>query len=183
MTWPDVVAAAVAKAKEVDAGALFVDTLSDWAEIKGEGENITGLAYESMAPLQRVAEAGLAVLVVRHDRKSGGEISDSARGSSAFSGVADIVLGLQRANTPGHPSRRVLKAVGRLDGIPLETVLELGEDGQYLALGDALDVERQAASNLLFEVLPSSFEDAWTEEEFIQRLNPNPPREGVGLAS
>ena len=110
MTWPDVVAAAVAKAKEVDAGALFVDTLSDWAEIKGEGENITGLAYESMAPLQRVAEAGLAVLVVRHDRKSGGEISDSARGSSAFSGVADIVLGLQRANTPGHPSRRVLKA-------------------------------------------------------------------------
>ena len=48
--------------------------------------------------------------------------------------------------------------------------MELGEDGQYLALGDALDVERQAASNLLFEVLPSSFEDAWTEEEFIQRL-------------
>ena len=47
-----------------------------------------------MQPLQQAAAAeGLGVLVSQHERKSGGEVEDSGRGSSAFAGAADIEIG------------------------------------------------------------------------------------------
>jgi hypothetical protein len=55
VTWPDVARVAVEKAIEVGAGILFVDTLGQFAGIRGDGENNAGVAQEAMQPLQEAA--------------------------------------------------------------------------------------------------------------------------------
>src|SRR5258708_14698682 len=97
LTWEQLVAAAKAKMIETGAGVLVVDKLGKIAGFRDEDENISGKAMEAMNPLQALAsELSVVVIVVRHDRKAGGEIGDSARGSSAFGGDADVIIHLSR---------------------------------------------------------------------------------------
>jgi RecA-family ATPase len=145
IAWPDVVRAAVIHAKRIGAGLLVVDTLSQWAGLSGDSENDSGTAIEAMNPLQFAAAQGLAVIVVRHERKSGGEISDAGRGSSAFGGVVDVILSLRRCDG-GTSNRRVLQAVSRFHETPVSTVIELVEN-DFIAVGTpgetaANDLER-----------------------------------------
>ncbi|MGC2464606.1 MAG: DnaB-like helicase N-terminal domain-containing protein [Candidatus Acidiferrum sp.] len=145
VAWPDVVRAAVIQAKRVGAGLLAVDTLSQWAGLSGDSENDSGTAIEAMNPLQFAAAQGLAVIVVRHERKSGGEISDAGRGSSAFGGIADVLLSLRRCDG-GTSNRRILQAVSRFSETPVSTVIELVEN-DFIAVGTpgetaANDMER-----------------------------------------
>src|SRR5690606_19014987 len=66
-TWPQVVAAAVAQAQKIGAKLLVVDTLPQFAGMRGDAENNAGAALEAMAPLQAAAAVhGLGVVVVRH---------------------------------------------------------------------------------------------------------------------
>ncbi|MQF48834.1 hypothetical protein FIM08_02900 [SAR202 cluster bacterium AC-647-N09_OGT_505m] len=153
MSWPVVASLAVQYAREVGATMLVVDTLGRWAGLKDDSENNAGSAMEAMAPLETAGAQGMAVFISRHDRKSGGELGDSGRGSSAFSGVSDIVLSLRRADTEGHPSRRLLQGVGRFEGVPEKLVVEW-RDRQYVALGDSVDVERKEVREKLLNVLP-----------------------------
>jgi len=80
ISWPDVVTAAVAEAYRIGAVMLIVDTLPVWANLAGDTENEAGVALESMLPLQDAAATGLAVVVIRHDRKGGGDLGESGRG-------------------------------------------------------------------------------------------------------
>lgn len=66
----------------------------------------------------------MAILLLAHERKGGGEIGESGRGSSAFAGAVDTILQLQREKGQGSPERRVLKAMSRLDGVPPYLVIE-----------------------------------------------------------
>jgi len=169
--WPDIVTTAVEKAASVGAVLLVIDTSPAWAGLAGDTENDAGSALQAMAPLQAAAATGLAVVVVRHDRKGGGELGESGRGSSAFAGAADILLGLRRANTEGHPTRRELLGVGRFDDIPAEIVLEL-RDGEWLALGDAINVERAGAKSHLLDTLPGPNEPWAMETDVVKALGP-----------
>ncbi|MGH8992266.1 MAG: AAA family ATPase [Acidimicrobiia bacterium] len=132
--WPGAVAAAVAHCEAVGSDVLIVDTLSQWAGLRGDGENDAGRAMEAMGPLLAAAADGLAVVVVRHDRKSGGAVGDSGRGSSAFAGAVDTVLNIRR--DPSFPDTyRVLRCLSRLDGVPEETVVDWDGD-HYTLVGD-----------------------------------------------
>jgi hypothetical protein len=93
-SWPEIVAAAVDECKRVAASLLVIDTLAQFAGLTGDRENNSGDALEAMAPLQMAAAEGIGVIVIRYERKSGGD-RDSGRGSSAFAGVVDIVLSLR----------------------------------------------------------------------------------------
>ena len=117
-----------------NAGLLVVDTLSTWARLGGDDENSSGKAAEAMAPLQLAAATGIAVLVLRHDRKSGGDVGDSARGSSAFGGAVDIILALRRGEGNSRPTIRALHGLSRFDETPATLMIELTDSG-YVALG------------------------------------------------
>jgi AAA domain len=92
LEWPEVAKAAADKAVEFGAEVLVVDTLlGQFAGIRGDSENSSGAAQEVMQPLQEAAARGLAVVITRHERKGGGEVGESARGSSAFGGAVDII--------------------------------------------------------------------------------------------
>ncbi len=149
-TWPQVVEAAVRKAREFGAGLLVVDTLSQFAGLQGDSENAAGDALRAMQPLQAAAAQGLAVLVCRHERKSGGDVGDSGRGSSATAGAVDIVLALRRPAGATRPTIRSLHGLSRLDGTPDEVMIEL-VDGRYVSLGTAHDVTAQEARQAILD--------------------------------
>jgi hypothetical protein len=67
--WPEIVAGAEAKCDEIGARVLIVDTLPQFAGLRGDPENNSGHALEAIEPLQLLAAKGLAILVTRHDRK------------------------------------------------------------------------------------------------------------------
>jgi hypothetical protein len=136
LRWPELVQQAAALAGSVGSRLLIVDTLSQMAGLRGDSENSTGAAQEAMEPLQEVAAtAGLGIFVLRHERKSGGDVGDSGRGSSAFGGAVDLILSLRRPEGNTRPTLRELHAVGRFDETPDKIVIELTDQG-YISQGN-----------------------------------------------
>ncbi len=151
-SWPDVVAAAVVECRARGARLLVVDTLGQFAGIRGDGENSAGQAQEALEPLQAAAADGLAVVVVRHERKGGGDVGESTRGSTAFGGGVDILLSIRRAEGNSRPTIRVIHALSRFDETPDTLLVELVE-GQYIALGDETEVALMEARANVVELL------------------------------
>jgi len=168
-TWPRIVQQAVDKCREVDALVLVVDTLPQFAGLHGDDENSSGKALEVMRPLQAAAAGGLAILITRHDRKSGGEVGDSARGSSAFSGAQDIILRLYRAAPEERlPSTyRHLDGVGRPDGIPDNELVEL-VNGHYVLHGQVDAVVSERTESDLMPWIPIHESDGVTVDELAE---------------
>jgi hypothetical protein len=145
-TWPEVAQAAVEKCKGLGVRLLVVDTVGQFAGLTGDSENNAGDALAAMAPLQRAAGEGLAVVAIRHERKSGGEVGDSGRGSSAFVGAADVVISLRRPGGNCRPSLRELQAVSRYDDTPAKVGVELTANGyQVLDTSELALQEAKAA--------------------------------------
>lgn len=164
--WSSVARAAVARCLAVDARLLIVDTLPQFARLQGDAENNSGDALRAIEPLQRAAADGLAVVVVRHDRKGGGHVGESGRGSSAFTGAADIVVALRRPEGHARPTIRVLHALSRFGVTPESLVVELTEAG-FVALGAESSVAILEAKRVLLDTLPSSGAAAMTLEEIL----------------
>ncbi len=159
-SWPEIGAEVLAVALEIGAGLVVCDTLPDWASLSGDAENNSGAALEAMRPLQELAAAKLAVLVLRHERKSGGELGDAARGSSAFAGAADVLVTLRRRQGQAHPNQRELAAVGRFSDIPPRRYVELDGSDHYVDLGDDAAVARKEALRICWDLLPTSSDEA-----------------------
>ena len=167
--WPDVAALAAEECKRRGAGLMVVDTLGRFAGIRGDGENNAGEADAAMAPLQVAAADGLGVVVLRHERKSGGEVGDSARGSSAFGGAVDTILAIRRGEGNSRPTVRVLHALSRFDGPPETLVVELTDVG-YVAKGDESQVAFAEARDGIREALPDTQETALQFAELQLKL-------------
>jgi hypothetical protein len=153
--WATVVEEAIEFAFGVDAGLVVVDTLPQFASIAGDAENDSGAALAALAPLQAAAAAfSIAILIVRHDRKGGGEVGESARGSSAFTGAVDVVLQLARQRDAGPGATvRILSALSRFSETPDELVIDLTDDG-YAVLGhDAGSLAYDAARRLIVQIV------------------------------
>lgn len=167
--WKVMAEDSVREALNRGAGLLIVDTLPQFSELRGDAENNVGDALEAIRPLQEAAAQGLAVIVVRHDRKSGGEVGDSARGSTAFGGAVDIVISLRRMGGHGMERRREIHALSRFDETPERLVIGL-LDGEYVALGDAAEVALADAARLVESTLAESKDEAMTESELLEDL-------------
>lgn len=159
----------LAYALSVNALVVVFDTLTRWARIPADKENDPGTAAEAMIPLEGIRDSGIAVMAVFHDRKSGGDIGDSQRGSSAFTGAADILLRLENPGTHGHPNRRVLEQIGRFDD-PATWVIDL-QDGTYVLVGDdgSQQVERKTYKARIVELLSNG--ELLTQIEIAERMS------------
>lgn len=153
--WPDIVADAIAECAEHEAGVLCVDTLPQFAGIRGDSENDAGSALAAMEPLQAASAGGLAVVVTRHERKGGGVVGESGRGSTAFTGTVDIILRLAVPLNPARTTIRELSILSRFDGAPDALMIELGEDG-YEYMGTETAVAHSEASVAILDALRST---------------------------
>jgi hypothetical protein len=160
LDWPKVVNQAVEEALRRGAGLLVIDTLPQFAGLEGDGENSATAALEAMRPVQEAAAAhDLAVIMARHERKSGGQVGDSGRGSSAFTGAVDIILSIRRPEGNARPTIREIHALSRFDETPDVLGVELTEDG-YKALGDSAAVAKAEAREAILEAAPTSEAEA-----------------------
>ncbi len=146
LAWLELVAAVVADATHDGYALLVIDTLGKLAGIREE--NDSGEAAAAMAPLQNAAHDGRAVIVVRHERKGGGEVGESGRGSSAFSGDADIILRIRRPEGNQPSNRRVIESLSRYVETPEQVVVELTDEG-YVLLGEEQAVALAEAVRIL----------------------------------
>ncbi len=89
------------------AGALdlfVVDPLASF--LPGRSECDAGTLLEMLHPLQRLASAGAAVLILHHPRKKPADEGNSARGSGALLGFVDVILELHRFGKLQSDERR-----------------------------------------------------------------------------
>jgi Bifunctional DNA primase/polymerase, N-terminal/AAA domain/Primase C terminal 1 (PriCT-1) len=179
MEWEDVARAATAKAVDIGASLLVVDTLGQFAGIKGDGENNAGAAQEAMQPLQEAAAKGLAVAFTRHERKGGGEVGESGRGSSAFGGAVDVIMTLRRGEGNTRASVRVVEALSRFDETPDKVVVELTDQG-YRNLGTASAFAEKEAQDAIVEILPAKAEHALATADVLDRLSKQGVKRTVG---
>ena len=130
LDYPELMALVRLRARQIGAGLVVIDTFSTWARIAGEEENNAAARLEAFAHVRPLLADGLAVILVGHTRKSGGDVVDAGRGSGALAGAVDTVAMLERANDV-RPTRRLLTVRGRLDGLPDDPVTLDRVDGEY----------------------------------------------------
>lgn len=136
LRWQDMVGEATDYCRTLGARFLVIDTLAPWLGLRGDAENNAAEAMLAIQPLQEAcARDDLGILINRHERKSGGEVGESGRGSSAYAGAVDVILALRRGGRETRPTVRVLEALSRYDETPSRTVIEL-QDGHYVVLED-----------------------------------------------
>ena len=121
---------------------VILDTLTRHWNIKDENDNAQ-VVRRCTPFLDLARETGCAVLLVHHDRKSGGEDGRAIRGGGALLGLVDQALMLDRRQG-GNRNQRVLRTVGRYEETPAELILEL-QGKQYVSLGTAKQLGPEAA--------------------------------------
>lgn len=145
---------------------LVVDTLPQFAGVRGDSENDAGAALEAMAPLQRLAGTGRSILVTRHDRKAGGDVGESGRGSNAWSGAVDCIVALRRPLNPVRASIREIEAISRRGDVPTEPVMIELTDAGYVVLGSESAVAFGEAREAILGVLADG--QSHVEKEMIE---------------
>jgi len=136
--------------------AIFVDPL---LRFHSEDENSPDVARPVYLLRELAQEAGVAIWVTHHLRKTGGEYGADIRGSSALLGAADLGVIVKRYGQDGH--RLKAEFLGRLCARPEPIVLSLGERLLWSVegtLGDVQAKERDAAILELLNVEPMKAE-------------------------
>lgn len=139
LSWPQIAERIERLCVELKIGWLIIDTFYAVAGLGGEEENKAGAVDVAVAPIRGIAgHLDIAVTISRHERKSGGEVGTSGRGSSALTGACDIVLLLKRLHgKQSSLNRRALEITGRVEQASL--TIELRDDGRYIVVDTAAE--------------------------------------------
>jgi KaiC/GvpD/RAD55 family RecA-like ATPase len=133
-----------------EIGILVIDTLSLFWGIEDENDNAR--AIKALSPLLNLArETNCAIILIHHERKSGGENGRSVRGAGSLFGLVDQLLILDRRHG-GTKTQRTLKIQGRYSESPDELILDF-VDGQYESLGDPENVDRESSKKCVIKLL------------------------------
>jgi hypothetical protein len=153
------------------ATLVLVDTIFRWWGLPPKAENDSGAIRETLEPLARLATQGVAVLLVHHLRKMGGDEGTQARGSGSLAAAVDIVLELRRYSKD-TPNRRLLECYSRFDETPASLMIELTEAG-YQVLGDQEAVELADLQARVWDVLPADPTTAMTRDDLAEAAHMN----------
>lgn len=121
--WDELVRQAEALRQADKLDMLAVDPLASF--LPGRSESDPGTLLDLLQPLRRLAEAGVAVLILHHPRKQAADEGSTARGSGALLGFVDVILELHRPGTLGSDAcRRRLVGFSRRPETPRSLVYE-----------------------------------------------------------
>jgi hypothetical protein len=136
--WVDMIGDAVREAKTIGAILLVIDSMAFWAALEPEREKDSGAAQAIMDALDEATRAGLAVLLVHHQRKAPGEYGTGVRGSTALAGAVDVVIEYERLGEGVPRSQRRLVVLSRWPATPDVLVLDYHVgDGIWRVVGEA----------------------------------------------
>jgi hypothetical protein len=136
--------------KELKIDLVVLDTITTFWSV--EDENDASKVKRALVPLFKLTEDdGVALMLVHHFRKSGGNEGTAARGSGALAGYVDVLMELRR-HEDGMPNQRKIKTSGR--GVQeTELVIELMDDGTYKTLGEPWIVSKTARLTKIISIM------------------------------
>lgn len=120
---------------------IVFDTLSKMWPVREE--NDAGQVEEALMPLWKISDAGAAILLVHHTRKSGGGQFVASRGSGGLPAFCEILVEFGKRENEPNKARRVISGVGRYTDTPENLLIELTPSG-YISHGDPDDAEVKA---------------------------------------
>ena len=166
-------AAEAMRGREACSLAVF-DSLA--CLLPAHSENSASAMLECLAPLQRLAAAGLAVLLLHHPRKGAAVAGQAARGSGALPGFVDVLIEMGYHARPDElDRRRRLVAFSRYNDTPRHLLLELAADGgDYAVLRSGPEIQGErwpAAMQTLAEA-----RGKLTRQEMLDNWCPDHPR-------
>jgi hypothetical protein len=120
-----------------------------------------------------LAKEDVAILLVHHSRKSGGEQFVGSRGSGGLPSFCEIIIEFARASPEPKETKRILTAMGRYKQTPTKLMCEL-QSGRYVGLGDPDDpaVRAEHKSGDWASVIMDIFEQQgknWTSKVELQQ--------------
>lgn len=146
-----------------------------------ESENDSAEVDRALQVLSQLAEAGAAVLLCHHPRKSEGAQEVAARGSGAILALPDILLDLRRMDgATKDDCRRVLSRMGRYEESEGQVVIELRQGG-YHVLGSKADALLDEALAKVMELVPTTGAGATADEMRADWPEEKPPSKGTIL--
>src|SRR3990167_871874 len=124
--WIELIEALTIKCLEEKVDAIVIDTITTFWPI--DNENDSAQVIKALVPLYSFTENHIAVVLVHHFRKGGGDQAQASRGSGALPGFVDNIIEFTRKED-GLPTQRVLKTYGRFDAVIPMVVIDLTDDG------------------------------------------------------
>jgi hypothetical protein len=102
-------------------------------------ENDAGEVENALMPLWNITNTGAGLILVHHNRKSGGKDFTGARGSGGLPAFAETIVEFARSSDESKDCKRVLTSGGRYRETPDKWLIELTPAG-YVAHGDPDDL-------------------------------------------
>ena len=178
--WATLIAAATIEADRIGATVLIVDSLSFWSSLDEGQENDSAVMQRALGALGAATSTGLAVVLVHHQRKGGGEDGDAVRGSGAIFAAVDMLIEVERPKSDSAPTHRQLVSTGRWQDAPPVLIVDhdprerswrvVGEAGDRTAAGE-FGIREQ-----ILDALPIE-EPGITERELAERARARHPQD------
>lgn len=147
--WTELIEEVTERCKEDEIDLVIIDTLTTFWPI--DNENDSAQVIKALVPLYNFTENNIAVLLVHHFRKGGGDQAQASRGSGALPGFVDNIIEFTRKED-GSIYQRILKTYGRFDEVIPQIVIELTLDGTYKTLGSPWEVSKNARIRRVIEI-------------------------------
>ena len=153
---------------------FILDTLSSFWNV--DNENDAAVVQAALLPINHLLEKNIAVMLIHHFRKSGGEEALASRGSGAIGSYADILVEFTRLHGDQKTKERVLRTYSRFEETPEETVIELTNEG-YEVRGSKKDVLAEQKFSQIITILMGFPEGATAQELFEEWPDERRPSE------
>jgi len=150
--------------KENGVALVLIDSLTPFALLEDENDNSEVQRFMN-PPLEIAHDTNAVILLIHHERKSGGEGGRNIRGGGAFLANADVALNLHTVQ--GSSTARRLEVLGRFQGyVPGDLRLEF-KDGRYTSLGSEKDQATEAKKETLLSKLNTDFRNVGEVAEMV----------------
>jgi hypothetical protein len=164
-------------ARAAGCGLVVFDSLFNLWSVRDE--NDAAVVIEALMPLNRITEAGTAVLVITHPAKAESGEGRASRGSGALAGFVDVIVEMRRYDPERRDdTRRLLTAYSRFEETPAEIVLEFRRESGYEVVGSKVDARAADRLAIAMDLLPRTPPGA-TPKQLMERWPvEGPPRPG-----
>lgn len=160
-----------------EIGLVFIDTISYFWTITSENDATE--VTNTLKPLHLLTNAGIALILVHHDRKAGGSNVKGVRGSTALTGFPDIILGLTKLS-----DKSVLTGDGRYEETPSKLSFRLSDDESHFELLESsqpTNVTQEQKLDDILSYIPLSPEgltraeitQKWVDDKGVSPPNPS----------
>lgn len=166
--WVNLLEEAAKFCEENKVDILIIDTLSAFWSV--ENENDAARVSAALLPLNHLLDKNIAILLVHHFRKTGGDEGTAARGSGALGAGVDILVEFSRLDSSDpNCTQRVIKTYSRFDESPKEVVIDYVDD-EYVTIGTKADVKRSQKLEAVIKAL-EDYQEGVTISELHEKWN------------